>query len=353
MKRETPGGPTKVILVTGVPGSGKSAFIARTFDPDTEVMRVRHPDDLDQGLHYPTRNARLVIEAHGLSEPVDLMQVLVEHRNAELYSLEHVVAVMDAARFFSVLHESKDIDDGRTEGEVLVNQIELANVVAMTNVERAADEVTIRDVVLALNPFTCLATDGLACAAKFAVHRCVRDTAWLAPPDSALLRSGRVDILPYRARRPFHPQRLAVVLARGWPGVLRTKGFVWIASRGEERGVYIQAGEVWRLDPAGPWWASIPQGEWPEDEEDLRDIRAAWDVRLGDRRQELLFIGIKLDRDAIGRDLDACLLDGRELAAGPSRWRAFLDPLPAWNDGAAGEHDLDVTPGMPVFRVVQ
>jgi G3E family GTPase len=38
----------------------------------------------------------------------------------------------------------------------------------------------------------------------------------------------------YQARRPFDPARLAATLESGWTGVLRIKGFVWIASRGEE-----------------------------------------------------------------------------------------------------------------------
>jgi G3E family GTPase len=175
--------------------------------------------------------------------------------------------------------------------------------------------------------------------AGFRADRQLRDSAWLETPAARRRSAGQVDAWKYRARRPFHPARLAEALSSGWAGVLRAKGFVWIASRGDERGVYLHAGTVWRLDGAGPWWASVPQAEWEEAE--LQEIRSAWDLRTGDRRQELVFVGIDLDAREIARDLDACLLDDRELAGGPAAWAALPDPLPSWDDDGEDAQEDD------------
>jgi G3E family GTPase len=101
-------------------------------------------------------------------------------------------------------------------------------------------------------------------------------------------------------------------------GVVRAKGFFWLAS---------QAGAICRLEPAGEWWADVPEAEWPDELVD--EIRRDWDEATGDRRQELVFIGIGLDREAMLAELEASLLTDEEMAGGPDRWREFSDPFPA------------------------
>jgi hypothetical protein len=61
-------------------------------------------------------------------------------------------------------------------------------------------------------------------------------------------------------------------------------------------------------------------------------VRAKWDPVWGDRRQELVFIGIGMDRAWIERKLNQCLV--RETAFTPARWAALPDPFPAWGQQA-------------------
>lgn len=148
----------------------------------------------------------------------------------------------------------------------------------------------------------------------------------------------------YRARRPFHPARFWTLLHEPWQGVLRSKGWFWLATRNDVGGSLSQAGGVCRHGPAGAWWAAQDRAEWPDDyPELLAEIAADWfgspeDTRIGDRRQELVLIGIGLDAPAWRARLDACLLDDAEFAAGEAAWRVLPDPFPSW-EIEGGEDD--------------
>jgi hypothetical protein len=134
----------------------------------------------------------------------------------------------------------------------------------------------------------------------------------------------------YRARRPFHPERLWHVVLEGITGTLRAKGFFWIASRPEWMIAWAQAGQMLEIQPVGHWFVATPSDQWALDD-DMRDqLDALWHPELGDRRQELVFIGQQLDRDAITATLDACLLSEQEMALGASQWLDLRDPFPAW-----------------------
>jgi G3E family GTPase len=134
----------------------------------------------------------------------------------------------------------------------------------------------------------------------------------------------------FRARRPFHPERFWRCIHDEWPGVLRSKGFFWLATRWDIVGEWSQAGGACRSEPAGLWWAAVPPEEWPTDQAMLRAISADCEGDLGDRRQELVVIGIAMDEADLRARFEACLLTDEEMAAGPSVWAAFRDPFPEW-----------------------
>jgi G3E family GTPase len=134
----------------------------------------------------------------------------------------------------------------------------------------------------------------------------------------------------YRSRKPFHPERLAKLFAEEWPGVVRSKGYFWLASRHDLVGAWSQAGAVSRHNLAGRWWAAVPKQQWPEDKESREMIRSRSVEPFGDRQQELVLIGIGFDEATLRERLDACLLNDEELRLGPASWTAFNDPFPVW-----------------------
>ena len=116
-----------------------------------------------------------------------------------------------------------------------------------------------------------------------------------------------------------------------WPGVLRSKGFFWLATRHDLAGSWSQAGPACRTECAGKWWAAVPKNQWPESDEDIRAILADSRKPWGDRRQELVIIGQDLDQSRLTDLLDACLLTDAEMQLGPDGWlAAFKDPFLEW-----------------------
>jgi G3E family GTPase len=141
----------------------------------------------------------------------------------------------------------------------------------------------------------------------------------------------------YRARRPFHPERLWTLLQTGLPGVFRAKGFFWLATRMDEVGGLNLAGAQLQCAAAGHWWAArdahIRDSEMPE------STRKEWQEPFGDRRQSFAVMALGVDRDALQRQLDSCLLTEKEMAGGKQTWCNFPDPFPSWAHVHEHHHD--------------
>jgi len=146
----------------------------------------------------------------------------------------------------------------------------------------------------------------------------------------------------YRARRPFHSERLWSCVNEEWPGVMRSKGLFWLATRMNESGLWSQAGSACSHQSAGRWWSSVPESLWPDDESVRSAIRAEFRGPYGDRRQEIVIIGQNLKEREIRARLDACLLDGSEMQIGPVGWTRLPDPFPRWEPEPVDETDISV-----------
>lgn len=135
----------------------------------------------------------------------------------------------------------------------------------------------------------------------------------------------------YRARRPFHPTRFYAFVEGSWPGVLRAKGFFWLASRMGVVGNLSQAGVMREFGPAGTWWADAPLEMREEAASEMGDfLTEVWEEPWGDRRQELVFIGQAMDEADLRDQLDKALLTDEEMEAGPLGWAGLEDPFPQW-----------------------
>lgn len=129
----------------------------------------------------------------------------------------------------------------------------------------------------------------------------------------------------YRRQKPFHPVRLMNWLEK-WPtDIVRAKGFFWLASRNDTAGLLSQAGTSLMIQGAGDWIAAYSEEERQEACLDDPVLLENWDERYGDRKKELVFIGIQMDRADITASLDTCLLTDEEMTAD---WSLFEDPLP-------------------------
>jgi hypothetical protein len=100
-------------------------------------------------------------------------------------------------------------------------------------------------------------------------------------------------------------------------------------------GMWSQAGQLISLEPAGTWWADAPDDEIPDE---MRDsIASMMQGEHGDRRQELVFIGVELDEATVRAKIDACLLTDAEMTQTVSDWLAYDDPFPSWGEWSEDE----------------
>jgi len=299
----------------------------------------------------------LLVESTGISEPLPVAETFtfVDGEGQSLSSLarlDTMVTVVDAGAFMKDWAEAEalqardlalDDEDERTIVDLLVDQVEFADVIVVNKVDRldATGLAELEAMLRRLNPraeivraaYGQVPLDRLLDTKRFSFEEASRAPGWLA-----VLRG---DELPeteeygicsfvYRARRPFHPERFWAFIHDDWPGVLRSKGFFWLATKARVVGEWSQAGGACSYQPAGLWWAETPQAEWPVDPDMLKEIGKDWVEGIGDRRQEIVVIGRQMDEAAVRGRFDACLLTDEEMARGADGWAAFEDPFPEW-----------------------
>ncbi len=316
-------------------------------------------EDLLQEVTRLAREGRfdyLLIESTGISEPLPVAETFTFPLDdgtslGDVARLDTMVTVVDAK---NILHELDTLDtlqdremgmsddDERTIADLLVDQIEFANVLVLnkTDLVSTDDLGRVEALLKRMNPsaklirarFGEVPLKEVLNTGRFDFDHASTFEEWLSgevhTPET---EEYGVSSFVYRARRPFHPQRLMDVLEGSMlDGVIRSKGFVWLATRHNMVGVWSQAGEVISLDYGGEWWADTPADEYPADPALVAEIKRLFEGEYGDRRQEIVIIGIGLDREAITVALDACLLTDTEMALGWRKWRKFPDPFTAW-----------------------
>ncbi|WP_454857112.1 GTP-binding protein [Rhizobium binxianense] len=300
----------------------------------------------------------LLIEGTGIAEPLPIAATFSFRDESgaalcDVARLDTMVSVVDAMNlladyastdFLRDRGESRDAGDQRTIVELLVEQIEFADVVVVNKAmdvppERLAE---VRRIVAALNPdarivetgFGRLPLEAILDTGLFSEARAARHPLWHKElygwgdhvPET---EEYGIASFVYRARRPFDPVRLQDFLDRQWPGLIRAKGHFWLATRPDEIGLLSIAGRQYRIDTRGFWWAAVPKAHWPRYPQFSQLLDRHWDEAWGDRRQELVFIGTGFDEGAIRAALDHCLV-GDDTGFNPQiAWR-LRDPFPAW-----------------------
>lgn len=301
---------------------------------------------------------QLVIESTGISEPLPVAETFTfegeDGRSlGEVARLDTMVTVVDSFNFLrdyssrdslQARGESLGEEDVRTVVDLLIEQIEFCDVIVLNKIDLISEDERqqLTAILNSLNPrakmeiseFGKVPLDRVLNTGLFDFDEASRAPGWLQEmrgTHTPETEEYGIRSFVYRARRPFHPERFHELVEREWPGVVRSKGYFWLASEPAMAGNWSQAGAVARHGPAGYWWAAIPQDRWPTDTESVENIRAKWDKDVGDARQELVLIGMDMDEPALRASFDACLLTDEEMALGPKGWMKLANPLPGWN----------------------
>lgn len=294
----------------------------------------------------------IVIESTGISEPIPVAQTfsyIDEETGIDLTPhcrLDAMITVIDANHFWhdyesgETLLERKqtdDIYDQRDVSDLLIDQIEFANILCITKSDLVTPEYleVLQAFLLKLNPDAeqyvvkngSIKPELLINRHLFDFDKASQGAGWIKELNEEHVPETEeygISSFVYRRRRPFHPQRWYEWLENLPVEIVRAKGFFWLASRNMP-GILSQAGASIQFQGAGEWIADLPQELQEMELKDDLALRARWDETYGDKQTELVFIGIELEREEIEYELDRCLLTDAEMQAD---WTAFPDPLP-------------------------
>lgn len=308
----------------------------------------------------------LVIESTGISEPLPVAETFTFNDEdgqglADVSTLDTMVTVVDAANFLRDYNEAQYLqdtgenlgeEDERTVADLLVDQIEFADVILISKTDLVTDDELQRTkaIIQTLNTDANIVdihhgdvnVKDVLGTGKFSFEKAQKAPGWLKEMRGEHVPETEeygISSFVYRARKPFHPSKFFDFLhSKNIDGkLIRSKGYFWLATRPEFAGQWNQAGGIARYGFGGMFWHATPKASWPKDPEELAAIEKNWVEPFGDMRQELVFIGQNLNQQHVTQALNTCLLTDEELLMGDAYWQSLDDPFPEWEDESTDE----------------
>ncbi|MYD98004.1 MAG: GTP-binding protein [Gammaproteobacteria bacterium] len=306
----------------------------------------------------------LLIESTGISEPIPVAQTFTFEDESgvslsQVSRLDTMVTVVDAASFLLDYNaaealqdrgESLGEDDHRTVTDLLIDQIEFADVIVLNKLDLVgnAQALEVEAIVKALNPgakvlpATCgrVPLESVLDTGLFDYEKAARSAGWIREMQGEHTPETEeygISSFTYQTSQPFDAEKLWAFLHddETWRGVLRSKGFFWVAADHRVAYEWAQAGGISNVEPAGMWWAAVPRRDWGHPEGQRPDQRPDWHPRFGDRAQQLVFIGQQVPEATMRARLDACLLDERLANADSEAWAGLPNPFPEFGSAEA------------------
>ena len=303
----------------------------------------------------------LVIESTGISEPLPVAETFTfadENGNSlgDVATLDTMVTVVDAVNFLNDYEQANDLqqtgeslgeDDDRSVADLLVDQVEFADVILISKTDLITS-VQLNKLTAILNTLNTQAKiipisngniniNEVLNTGLFNFERAKQAPGWLKEMRGEHIPETEeygISSFNYTARRPFDPEKFYNFLhsTEQFGKLIRSKGYFWLATRPLFCGQWSQAGGIAHYGFAGMFFKAIPQKEWPTEPELLADINNKWVEPFGDMRQELVFIGQSLDQQAMMNALNNCLLSEDAVLKGKDFWRTYNDPFPIWEE---------------------
>lgn len=330
-----------------------------------EIKRLAEEDRFDY----------LVIESTGVSEPLPVAETFTFEDEdgaslSEFATLDTMVTVVDSVHFLENLSslellqdrgESLGEEDERSIVDLLVDQVEFANIILLNKADEVSPEdmQKIKGIIKALNPDAqCIESNYSNVPLKtvlntnlFDFEKASNAAGWLKEMRGEHIpetEEYNISSISFKSKRPIHPQRFLDFLESDLEGIYRIKGYFWLATRMDFVGEISVAGKLAELSPSGKWWAAVPKSDWSLYGENMfENLKEDWSEPYGDRRQEMVFIGTNIDKVAIQKRLEACVLTDEEFEAGPTVWAGYTDPIHSWE--LEPEEDSDAEDELAVI----
>ena len=303
----------------------------------------------------------LVIESTGISEPLPVAETFTFADEegislSDIANLDTMATVVDAVNFLKDYEDAKYLkdsgeslgeEDERSVADLLVDQVEFADLILISKTDLVTSEEVKRltAILKTLNTSAKIVpishgkvdVNDVLDTGLFDFERAQQAPGWLKEmrgehvPETEEYGIGS---FTYSARRPFHPNKFFNFLhgTEKYGKLIRSKGYFWLATRPQFAGQWSQAGGIASYGFAGMFWKAVPKKDWPEDEQYLASIKEQWVAPFGDMRQELVFIGQDLDQKKMTQALDECLLSEEEVLKGKVYWSTLDDPFPLWEE---------------------
>lgn len=312
----------------------------------------------------------IVIEASGICEPAPIAQTICsiptlgpQYIKNGVLRLDSIVTVVDALRMKDEFAGGDDLMKDNIDEEdlasLVIQQIEFCNIILLNKAAEVEpkDLDKLKHIIKAIQPkaeiFECnygdVDLDKIVNTRKFDWETVATSAGWIQEieaernedhhdhddddeheheehehhhhhdhdhhhhhhhDDEGEAEEYGIGTFVYYSRKPFDLGLFDDFVARKWPrDVVRAKGICYFADERDMCYVFEQAGRQKTVKQAGQWIATMPKDQLDELLAREEQLRKEWDDKVGDRMIKIVFIGQHLQKEAICKELDKCLVD--------------------------------------------
>lgn len=309
----------------------------------------------------------IMIEASGICEPLPIAQTITIFSNSmeqyglpKMCRLDNVVTVVDSMRLATEFGCGEnlvkdDIDEEDIEN-LLIEQIEFCNVIVLNKVDDVTEEQlnTVKAVIRKLQPnakiietnYAKVDVGEIMNTNNFDFEKITSSAGWIQElendgneedndeyesehdhdhkhkhnhkhedehghhhhhhnHDEGEAEEYGISTFVYTSRKPFDVAKFEKYINESFPkSVIRCKGLVWFKSDYDMSYLFEQAGKQFKVSETGYWLASAPQEDLEQIIQNDPEVLKDWDDEVGDRMVKLVFIGRKMDKEQIIKDLN-------------------------------------------------
>ena len=295
-------------------------------------------DDLAQQLSGIAESGNfdyIIIEASGICEPIPIAYIIsdfcdqAKNDGHAPLALDNIVAVVDCARMYDEFNGGRDllaedIDEDDIES-LLIQQIEFCSTLILNKADTVTPEQMkeLKAIVRSLQKDAVIVEatrgnvplDELLDTGRFDFEKAYNSAAWIdamehpEEHDDPEVLEYDIETFIYKRRKPFDLDKLNE-FAENWPtSIVRAKGIMWTIEHPDTAYVFEQAGRQMTMDESSLFVDAADEDERQQAITEYPEIMEDWDPEVGDRMNKICFIGRHMDKGALIKGLDSCLVD--------------------------------------------